>query len=484
MLDKLNMSKDVSKKELNKVMESLGGRLGVLQRKARDLRKPIIIVFEGWRGTRRENIINTMMQYMDARGFRVLSSAMIGGRYGGQPIFTYFWENLPAKGQMDVFYRSWYYTKMVEDCIEKRTRVSFDSINSFEKVLTDDGYIILKYFLHISKDQQRKTLEKKEKNLGKNWDMVELALDDSKNYEEYYRYYQNMLASTDTANAPWHLISAEDYQNAQLEIYSSIADNLEAFLTEKVETEARDAVWGLKYDALSSVNPQKELTKEDYKEKLEKYQKKLSVLQLEIFSRKIPVIIGFEGWDAAGKGGAIRRLTAALNPLCYLVRPIAAPNVVEKDYNYQWRFWVNMPAPGNITIFDRTWYGRVMVERLEGFARAAEWQRAYDEIKEMEKQWTDAGVALAKFWLQIDKEEQLRRFEERQNNPIKEWKITAEDWRNREKWTAYEGAVNEMLVRTSTDYAPWTIVEGNNKYYARLKVLKTIIDLFEEKLGK
>ena len=182
-----------------------------------------------------------------------------------------------------------------------------------------------------------------------------------------------------------------------------------------------------------------------------------------MFKAQIPVVIGFEGWDAAGKGGAIRRLTAALDPLGFHVHPIAAPNVVEKQFHYQWRFWTRLPQPGNIAIFDRTWYGRVMVERIEGFAKPQEWQRAYDEIKDMEAQWSEHGIAIAKFWLQIDKEEQLRRFNDRQNDPNKQWKITDEDWRNRDKWDAYEAAVNEMLVRTDTSYAPWTVVEGNNK---------------------
>ena len=201
-----------------------------------------------------------------------------------------------------------------------------------------------------------------------------------------------------------------------------------------------------------------------------------------MYKKGIPSVFGFEGWDAGGKGGAIRRLTAALDPLGYSVNPVAAPNVVEKSFNYLWRFWTRFPKQGEIAIFDRTWYGRVMVERIEGFATQDEWGRAYAEINEMEAQWAEYGTVIGKCWLQIDKDEQYKRFKEREQNPNKEWKITDEDWRNREKWDAYEAAVNEMLVRTSTDYAPWTIVEGNNKYYARLKVLKTVIEMFEKRL--
>ena len=268
-----------------------------------------------------------------------------------------------------------------------------------------------------------------------------------------------------------------------MEIFTTIVEAIEYALENeaKVQEQERPAT---AYDVLSKVDLDKTISKEEYKEKLDKYQERLTALQIEMFRAKIPAVIGFEGWDAAGKGGAIRRLTAALDPLGYSVNPVAAPNAVENQYHYLWRFWTHLPNPGTVAIFDRTWYGRVMVERLEGFARPHEWQRAYDEIKDMEAQWAEHGIAIAKFWLQIDKDEQYKRFKEREENPFKNWKITDEDWRNREKWDAYEEAVNEMLVRTDTSYAPWTIVEGNNKYYARLKVLKTVIDLFEKKLGK
>ena len=192
----------------------------------------------------------------------------------------------------------------------------------------------------------------------------------------------------------------------------------------------------------------------------------------------------FEGWDAAGKGGAIKRLTEKMDARGYVVNPTAAPNDLEKAHHYLWRFWKNMPKDGHIAIFDRTWYGRVMVERIEGFCTQEEWKRAYKEINDMEKDLADAGAVVLKFWMQIDKKEQEKRFRQRQENPEKQWKITEEDWRNREKWEQYEEAVNEMLIRTSTEYAPWIVVEGNDKYYARLKVLETVIDALEKRISK
>lgn len=490
MLEKLDLQKKLSKSDYGRVMDELGERLGQVQRLAREAKKPIIIVFEGWRGARRSAIINTMMQQMDARGFDVYSTVRMGEAEYKQPFFTFFWKHLPALGNIVVYHRSWYYLKNANEQNDKNNdykysqNISYDHINQFEKMLTDDNYIILKFFLHLSKDKQKENIEKNAKTLGKAWRDVSPAIDESEHYEEYFERYEKMLEATDKVNAPWHLIAADDRRSAEIEIISSIVETVENAVKTPVVAPAAVVRPNNMYDVLGKINATQELTREEYKKELDKYQKRLKQLQIEMFKAQISTVICFEGWDAAGKGGAIRRLTAALDPLGFSVQPVSAPNVVERQFHYLWRFWVHLPSPGNIAIFDRTWYGRVMVERIEGFAKDYEWQRAYDEIKDMEQQWAEHGFAIAKFWLQIDKDEQLRRFTDRQNDSMKQWKITDEDWRNREKWDAYEAAVNEMLVRTDTSYAPWTVVEGNNKYYARLKVLKTIVNLFEKKLGK
>ena len=235
---------------------------------------------------------------------------------------------------------------------------------------------------------------------------------------------------------------------------------------------------------LSGVDLTKSLTREEYKKELDKLQKKLETLHSELYRLRIPVVLGFEGWDAGGKGGAIKRLTSRLDPRGYQVNPTSAANDIEKVHHYLWRFWNNMPKGGHIAIFDRTWYGRVMVERIEGFCTEEEWKRAYQEINEMESHMANYGAVVLKFWLHIDKDEQERRFKERMENPAKQWKITDEDWRNREKWDLYEAAVDEMLVRTSTTYAPWVVVEGNDKLYARVKVLRTVVDALEKKIAE
>lgn len=233
---------------------------------------------------------------------------------------------------------------------------------------------------------------------------------------------------------------------------------------------------------LAKADLSKKLSKKQYKEQLKELQGKMERLHGELYRRRIPVVLGFEGWDAGGKGGAIKRLTEHMDPRGYVVNPTASPNDIEKAHHYLWRFWRAMPKAGHIAIFDRTWYGRVMVERIEGFCTTKEWQRAYKEINDMEQDLVNAGAIVLKFWMQIDKDEQAARFKARQENPEKQWKITDEDWRNREKWDQYEEAVNEMLIRTSTPHAPWVVVEGNCKYYARIKVLETVVHAIEERL--
>ncbi len=488
MLEKIDLSEKLSKKEFSKIMETLGEKMGQAQRAARDAKIPIIIIFEGWRGARRSAIINSIMQQMDARGFQVYSTTNMSKEVLEQPFFAYFWRNLPAKGHIAVYHRSYYYLKNayeIEHGGQDYPVASFERINAFEKDLTDDNYLVLKYFLHISEEQQKVNTAKHAKTLGKAWRELNPAYDESGRYNEFLARYERMLQATDTANAPWHVVPAEDLQVAQVDVYTSIVEYIEAALAKKKLPKPpaipRPEV---KYDVLSKIKADKVMSKEHYRELLKPMQRYLRELQIEMYQKGYSAAICFEGWDAGGKGGAIRRLTDAMDPLGYSVHPVAAPNVVERQFNHLWRFWIDIPRKGSIAIFDRTWYGRVMVERVEGFATQEEWQRAFSEMNEMEAEWVDADIVVLKFWLQIDKEEQLRRFNERQNNPAKNWKITDEDWRNRDKWDAYEDAVNEMLVRTDTSYAPWVVVEGNNKYYARLKVLKSVIETFEKKLGK
>lgn len=234
---------------------------------------------------------------------------------------------------------------------------------------------------------------------------------------------------------------------------------------------------------LSKVDMTLSLDQDEYKKELVLNQVALSQLGYQVYVQQRPVVILFEGWDAAGKGGAIKRVTEKLDPRGYVVYPIAAPQGDDKTRHYLYRFWRRLPEAGQIAIFDRSWYGRVMVERIEGFCSEQDWKRAYREINQFEHQMVDFGTVLFKFWINITKEEQLRRFQGRSSNKLRQWKLTDEDWRNREKWDRYEEAVNEMLLKTSTRTAPWTIVEGNDKRYARVKVLSTLVEKLSKELN-
>jgi len=492
MLKDVTLGKKFSKENLKKIMDaSLGDELGQVQRDCRDAGMPIIILIEGWRHSRRSEILGMLMQNMDARGFRVYSAAKFCDELLGKTFFAPFWQQLPFPGGIAVYRHSWYYLKNSAEINGKKSMVkptTFEHINAFEKQLIDGHYCLLKFFIHISEETQKDNIKKSKKILGKAWKEIHSIYTEEGDYKKFFKRYDEMLEATNTKEAPWRVIDGEDLQNAQLDLYTTVVKELrKALVAFKLDQGTKKPATGqslvpIADKPLSKVNLSLTISKEDYKNKLEEYQAKLKVLQARALEAGLSTIIAFEGWDAGGKGGAIKRLTNALDPLSYQVNPTSAPNAVEKQYQYMWRFWVNMPRRGEMAIFDRTWYGRVMVERVEHFTADVDWQRAYAEINETEKQWYDDDVAIAKFWLQIDKDEQEKRFKEREADPNKEWKITDEDWRNRGKWDDYEVAVNEMITKTSTSYAPWTIVEAINKEFARIKVLKTVTELLEARL--
>lgn len=492
MLEKVDLGKTVDKDTYKSVSEELGRRLGVLQRRLKAEDIPVMIVFEGLGAAGKGIQINRLIQPLDPRGFDVYASKSIGEEALLRPFLWQYWTRIPAHGRIAVYDRSWYHKVTEErfDKLTKKTELSgaFQDILSFEKQLTDDGMVLIKLFLYISREEQKKRFKKLEANKETAWRVSEGDRKRNRDYDKYLLMNEEMLEKTDTEYAPWTIIEATDKNYAAMKIMAAVADRLDyELLKRQAEKRDKGAVVPMpmeryKNGALSGVDLTKRLDRGEYKEKLDKLQRRLEFLHSEIYRLRIPVVLGFEGWDAAGKGGAIHRLTSHLDPRGYKVNPTASPNDMEKIHHYLWRFWNNMPKAGHIAIFDRTWYGRVMVERIEGFCREEEWKRAYQEINDMEAHMANFGAVVLKFWLHIDKEEQEKRFNERMNDPAKQWKITDEDWRNREKWVQYEAAVNEMLVRTSTTYAPWIVVEGNSKYYARVKVLQTVVDALEKKI--
>lgn len=506
MLEKIDLSRKAEKEVYRQAKETYGPRLGLAQRRLKEAGIPVLILFDGMDAAGKGTQINRLIQFLDPRGFDVYASSRVTEDEAMRPFLWRFWTLTPENGRIAVFDRSWY-RKVREERFEGRTAKkelaeAFRDICSFEKQLTDSKAVIIKLFLYISREEQKKRFKKLEESGETAWRVTKEDWKRNEDYDRYLKINEEMLERTDTEYAPWTIIEATDKSYGAMKILKTVTETLEDALEKRAEEErlkeekkksaetllkaGENPAENSRYQngVLSGIDLSKTMTREAYKKEIDRLQKKLELLHSELYRLRIPVVLGFEGWDAGGKGGAIRRLTSHLDPRGYQVCPTAAPNDIEKKHHYLWRFWNHMPKAGHIAIFDRTWYGRVMVERIEGFCREEEWRRAYQEINEMESHLVNAGAVVLKFWLQIDKDEQKRRFEERMRIPEKQWKITDEDWRNREKWDQYELAVNEMLVRTSTTYAPWIVVEGNCKYYARVKVLRTVVEALEKKIAQ
>ena len=496
MLENIDLSRKISKARYKASKDEAALEMGVLQRWAKKLGVPVIIVFEGWDAAGKGTLINNLILPLDPRGFNVQSALAPNEEEALRPFLWRFWIRTPARGRIAIFDRSWYRRVLAErvDHAVKTDQIaqSFEDIRFFERTLADDGAVIVKFFLHISKDEQKRRFAKLRKNPTTAWRVTAEDLRRQNEYADYLAATEDMLAETDSDDAPWTIIEAHDERFATMKIFSTVASAMSRGIAAAEDAQARqskgsaDAATKLPADLQASILDQVDLSpsleREPYKRKLKKLQNRFRELEHEIYIRRVPVVIVYEGWDAAGKGGNIKRLVRELDPRGYEVVPIAAPNDAEKAHHYLWRFWTQMPKAGHITIFDRSWYGRVMVERVEGFCTETEWRRAYREINEMEQHMVNFGTALVKFWLHIDADEQLSRFEARQADPYKQWKITGDDWRNREKYDQYKVAIEEMLFRTSTPRAPWTIVESNSKLHARVKALDTVCDVIEAHL--
>lgn len=494
MIEKIDLSKKLSKKEFHFIEEEWALKLQYLQRTCKDMGIPVLILFEGWGASGKGTLINQLIHPMDPRGFNVYTTQKASEEERLRPFLWRFWTKLPEDGRTHVFDRSWYQRVLRDrwegNVSQLQLQPAFEEIINFEEQLVNDGMVIIKFFLHISKQEQKKRFKKLEESNETSWRVTKKDWKDNEDFDSHLAVADEMLIRTDTDFAPWTIVEATDREYAASKILMTVVERLSDAVNNKKEEDAAEkkerisAVSDVRFKngALNGIDLTKSLDKETYKKKLQKLQNRLAELHNEMYRKRIPVVLAFEGWDAGGKGGAIKRITEYMDPRGYEVIPTAAPNDIEKAHHYLWRFWNKIPKAGHMAIFDRTWYGRVMVERIEGFCSEAEWKRAYNEINHMEQHLANSGCIVIKFWMQIDKDEQERRFKERQAIPEKQWKITEEDWRNREKWDQYEEAVDEMIVRTSTPYAPWVIVEANSKYYARIKVLETVVHALEERL--
>lgn len=488
MLKNWKTGEKPSAEELDRRLDEARLKLAAKQIAIKDKKLPVMVVLEGWGAAGKGSVLGRIIKNMDPRFFKVSVMSEISEEEKRKPFLYRHFVRIPEAGQFMFFDGSWM-DEVTGDYLKgklkkKQYEQRITSIKRFERQLTDNGYLLMKFFFHIGEKEQKKRIDELLEDKNTKWRVSGDDLWQNKNYDKCLKVYDEFLEETNSPSAPWYLIDSKNKKWAELQMLELLLEGIDTALrNEPHAVPILQNTFPLNEQAkLADIVLDKALSDKEYKKELKACQKRLRELHNEIYRKKIPVIITYEGWDAAGKGGNIKRIAAALDPRGYEVHPIASPLPHEKARHYLWRFWNRLPKDGHIAIFDRTWYGRVMVERLEGFCSENDWQRAYNEINEFEKELYDWGAVIIKFWVQIDKDVQLERFTFRQNTPEKQWKITDEDWRNREKWDLYEEAVDEMLQKTNTTYAPWFVLESNDKKYARIKALKTIIQEIEKNL--
>lgn len=494
MLDTLDLTLSLDKETYNTQIEALKRQLRTLQNACWQKQLPVVLVLEGWAAAGKGALVKELVDCMDPRGLTVHPILAPTEEERKYPLMWRFWKHLPPRGKIAVFYHSWY-SHVLEDRLfgtvePDQVLIRMRNINSFERQLSDDGVTLAKFWIHLSKQELKHRLKDYAKDPLDSWRVRPEDWHQQKNYSRYSELAEEMVIQTSTGFAPWTLVEGNCQRWAQVKVFTQVAasltealDRLHAF-TPAPLLPAQTHLEPTEPNYLADVDLSQSLSDDDYKTQLKQEQLALRQLQLKIHKHQIPVLVIFEGWDAAGKGGAIKRLRETLDPRSYFVYPFSAPSDEEKAHHYLWRFWRRLPTEGTIGIFDRSWYGRVLVERVEGFASDAEWRRAYREINEFEAQLVQADYVLVKFWLHISQEEQLQRFTDRENDPFKQYKLTEEDWRNREKWNLYEVAVNQAIHRTNTSLAPWHIIAANDKPFARVKVIQTVTQAIQTKLKK
>ncbi len=471
--------------EIKTLRETLAGQ----QMELRDAGLPVIVLVEGWAAAGKGSLIGELICELDPRFYNVISPTVGPAKNDRYPFLWPYAKEIPENGQL-MFYDSGWMECAVRRYLRREItgeqyREYVRSATEFERQLRDGGYLLLKIFLRIDREEQEKRLRALREDFSTEWRVTEDDLWQHREYKRFREAYEDFMAATGET-VPWHVLEGKSRRTAVRDalklLTKTIRKGLEAG---RYVGEPFKADFPLvKMPLLREVDLSPALEDEEYDKELKKLQKRLGDLHNLVYRKRIPVVICYEGWDAAGKGGNIRRLARNLDPRGFDVIPIASPEPHELHRQYLWRFWTQLPRSGHFAIFDRTWYGRVMVERLEGFCTEKDWKRAYNEINEFERQLTEWGAVVLKFWIQIDPDTQLERFNARQNTPGKQWKLTEEDWRNREKWPQYEEAIDEMLEKTSTQNAPWHIIESNDKKYARIKTLRLTISALEKACGE
>ncbi len=453
---------------------------------------PVVVLVSGQDGAGKGETINVLYEWMDPRFITTLAFAQPSDEERERPPMWRYWRSLPPKGRIGIFAGSWYsdpIRQRIEEAISlKELDAQADQINRFEAMLVNEGALVLKFWFHLTKEGQVQRLKALEKDPRTAWRVTQWNWDRLKTYDKLQDVAGHLLRMTNTPWAPWVVVEGTDDRYRSLTVGQVMLEALRKKLGDTVaETTPVAPMVRVSVDSrtvLSELDLTRKLAEKPYADELAHWQGRLAELVRDPGFQGRSIVCAFEGADAAGKGGAIRRIGAALDARQYQVVPVAAPTEEERAQPYLWRFWRHVPRKGHITIFDRTWYGRVLVERVEGFCKEPDWLRAYTEINDFEHELAESGVIVMKFWLQISQEEQLKRFKAREQVAFKRFKITEEDWRNRKKWDTYQQAICDMVERTSTGNAPWTLVEANDKNYARVKVLRTLCERLESELAK
>ncbi len=545
----------MQKDEYKQIYKPLIEKLVVAQQRAITEGVGLVVLFEGWNGAGKGSRISDLMYNLDARATSVYVSPDVDakealefaergqGVTGFFPLMEEYWKVLGERGHITFYDRGWY-TKATELIMDRRPaekslpelpeigpRHFLESISDFERQLTRDGYVVLKFFMHVRKKAQRKRLDGLYEDKTTRWRVSEHKLVSTRDYDEIYELYDNLLEGSNFDFAPWTLVNGEDRRQANIQIATKLLEAIdealaakqtrlaineedraefehktERYVAKELENGASENEKQLKamakakaqhsfapqlsrfqikadYPKVDTMAHDLTLSEDEYKSELKRLQKRLFKLENLMFQARVPMIVMYEGWDAAGKGGNIKRVAQALDARAYTIIPSPAPTKPELAHPHLWRYWTRLPKAGHVGLFDRSWYGRVLVERVEEITPPKRWAEGYDEINEFEHDLVDWGAILIKFWVDVSDAEQLARFEAREADPSKQWKITPDDWRNREKYPQYKSAINDMFRLTSTTYAPWLVLESDDKKYARVKALRIIVGKLEERLG-
>ncbi len=481
----------LSQKKYSRLLNRLRVSLMKSQRSMQEAPRPVIIVVTGMDGAGKGEAISRLNEWLDPRLLDTHSFWKLSEEAGQRPLYWRYWKALPTRGRLAIWFGGWYEPLLMEGISRTGPWTGMDReaerIRRQEEMLCQDGALILKFWFHLSRAEQKQRLDLLHRQDRPNWRAMEDDWGRHRIYDHVVEVAGRMLESTSRPRAPWFVVPSIDRLQRNL----MLADLLSSSLEKAVRTDGKDrsgkpgiARHAASRNFLAEVDLDQALDPDAYQEQLVEQQYRLHRLFWKAYRKGISTVLVFEGWDAAGKGGAIRRAIAAIDPRLYRIVQTGPPTMEEHGYHYLWRFWRDLPRDGRIAIFDRSWYGRVLVERVEGFASDREWQRAYHEINEFESEVVRHGSVLLKFWIHISKEKQLQRFQSRMETPHKQHKITEDDWRNRERWDDYEAAVNDMVGLTDSPAAPWILVAGNNKRHARIQSIRALCDRLERALKR